>query len=212
MAQVNLLPHDVLQGQKYRRRTLTILALGAAVLGLIGLFFVLQIGRLSTVNGDIEDAQQSNNSLQTQINDNQKYEDLQVQAQQAQGQLDEAYAGEVSFSGMLMDLSRVIPSDAFLTSFSTTITPAAPTEGGGTTTTTTTPLIGTMTMSGEAIGFDSLSQFLTRLEMVQGWVNPWMPTISADSAVANAFTFTVSVDLTDQVETPRGRGEVSSGG
>lgn len=210
MSQVNLLPPDILQGQRYRRRTLSVLLLGAAVLGLIALFYVLQIGRLSTVNGDIEDAEQTNNSLQTQIDENQKYEDLQVQAQQAQGQLDAAYAGEVSFSGLLMDLSRVIPSDAFLTSMSTTITPTSSSEGGETT--TTTPLIGTMTMSGEAIGFDSLSQFLTRLEMVQGWVNPWMPTISADSEVPNAFTFTTSVDLTDEVVTPRGRGEVTSGG
>jgi len=209
MSQVNLLPPDILQGQRYRRRTLTVLALGGAVIGLIILFFFLQVGRLATVNGDIEDAQRTNDSLQTQIAQDQKYEDLQVQAQEAQAQLDAAYAGEVSFSGMLMDLSRVIPSDAFLTSLSTTITPPAT---GGTQTTTTTPLVGTMTMSGEAIGFDSLSQFLTRLEMVKGWVNPWMPTIAADSAVANAYTFTVSVDLTDEVETPRGQGEVTSGG
>ena len=83
---------------------------------------------------------------------------------------------------------------------------------GGTTTTTTTPLIGTMTMGGEAIGFDSLSTWLTRLEMVQGWVNPWMPTITADSAVPNAFTFPTSVDLTQDVETARGQGQVSDGG
>jgi Tfp pilus assembly protein PilN len=210
MSQVNLLPPDILQGQRYRRRTYSIAALGAVIIAVILAFFFLQVGRLSTVNGDIEDAQQTNTSLQTQIDENQKYEDLQVQAQQAQGQLDAAYAGEVSFSGMLMDLSRVIPSDAFLTSMSTTITPTSSAEGAETT--TTTPLIGTMTMSGEAIGFDSLSQFLTQLQMVQGWVNPWMPTISADTEVPNAFTFTTSVDLTDEVETPRGRGEVPSGG
>jgi Tfp pilus assembly protein PilN len=211
VSQVNLLPPDILQGQTYRRRTYSVIALGAVVLAVILGFFLLQLGRLATVNGDIEDAQKTNDSLQTQIDQNQKYEDLQVQAQQAQGQLDAAYAGEVSFSGILMDLSRVIPSDAFLTSLSTTIT-GAPEEQGGETATTPTTLIGTMTMSGEAIGFDSLSQFLTRLEMVQGWVNPWMPTIAADSQVANAFTFTASVDLTDEVETPRGRGEVTGGG
>src|SRR6059036_2505711 len=195
MSQVNLLPPDILQGQRYRRLTLTVLAAGAVVLALIVAFFLLQVGKLGSVNDDIAAAQQSNAHLQDQIDEDQKYEDLQVQAQQAQGQLDAAYAGEVSFSGLLMDLSRVIPSDAFLTTWSTTIT-GPPTATGGTTTTTTTPLIGTMTMGGEAIGFDSLSVWLTRLEMVQGWVNPWMPTISADSAVPNAFTFTTSVDLT----------------
>jgi len=211
MSQVNLLPPDILQGQRYRRLTLTVLAAGAVVLALIVAFFLLQVGKLGSVNDDIAAAQQSNAHLQDQIDEDQKYEDLQVQAQQAQGQLDAAYAGEVSFSGLLMDLSRVIPSDAFLTTWSTTIT-GPPTATGGTTTTTTTPLIGTMTMGGEAIGFDSLSVWLTRLEMVQGWVNPWMPTISADSAVPNAFTFTTSVDLTQDAETPRGQGQVTSDG
>ena len=74
------------------------------------------------------------------------------------------------------------------------------------------PLIGTMQMDGEAIGVDSLSVWLTRLEMVQGWVNPWMPTITADSAVPNTFTFSTSVDLTQDVETARGQGQVSDGG
>src|SRR5439155_107433 len=83
----------------------------------------------------------------------------------------------------LMDLSRVIPSDAYLDTFTATITgPPAATTGG---TTTTTPLIGTMITGGQAIGFDSLSIWLTRLELVQGWVNPWMPTITANAKVHN---------------------------
>ena len=210
MSQVNLLPPDILQGQRYRRLTLTVLAAGALILALIIIFFLLQVGRLGSVNGDIEAKQKTNAQLQSQIDSLQKYDDLQVQAQQAQSQLDAAYAGEVSFSGMLMDLSRVIPSDAYLDTFTATITgpPASTTEG----TTTTTPLIGTMTTGGQAIGFDSLSIWLTRLELVQGWVNPWMPTITANPTVPNAFTFTTSVDLTQDVETPRGRGEVTADG
>jgi Tfp pilus assembly protein PilN len=207
MSQVNLLPHDVQEGQRYRRLTLTVLLAGAIVLGLVLLLFFLQVGKLSSVNHDVEQAQQNNQVIQSQIDQLQKYEDLQVQAQAAQAELSAAYAGEVSFSGMLVDLSRVIPSDAYLTTFSSTIT-GPPAEGG----TTTTPLVGTITMDGEAIGFDSLSTWLTRLETVRGWVNPWMPTISADTAVANAFTFSTSVDLTEDAETPRGRGQVDAGG
>jgi Tfp pilus assembly protein PilN len=210
MSQVNLLPPDILQGQRYRRLTLTVLTAGAIILALIVGFFVVQVGRLGSVNSDIAAKEQSNAQLQSQIDSLQKYDDLQVQAQQAQSQLDAAYAGEVSFSGMLMDLSRVIPSDAYLDTFAATITgpPAAATGG----TTTTTPLIGTMTTGGQAIGFDSLSIWLTRLELVKGWVNPWMPTITANPTVPNAYTFTTSVDLTQDVETPRGRGEVTAGG
>ncbi|TMK35946.1 MAG: hypothetical protein E6G58_07050 [Actinobacteria bacterium] len=209
MSQVNLLPPDILRGQRYRRLTLTVLAAGAIILALIVAFFLVQVGRLGSVNDDIAAKKRTNAELQSQINSLQKYEDLQVAAQQAQSQLNAAYAGEVSFSGMLMDLSRVIPSDAYLSTFSATITGPPPATGG---TTTTTPLIGTMTTGGEAIGFDSLSIWLTRLELVQGWVNPWMPTIAADTNVPNAYTFTTSVDLTQDVETPRGRGEVTADG
>jgi len=208
MSQVNLLPPDILQGQRHRRLTLTVLAAGAIILALIIIFFLIQVGRLGSVNDDIAAKKQSNAQLQSQIDSLQRYDDLQVQAQQAQSQLDAAYAGEVSFSGMLMDLSRVIPSDAYLSTFSATIT--GPPPAGGTT--TTTPLIGTMTTGGEAIGFDSLSIWLTRLELVQGWVNPWMPTIAADTAVPNAYTFTTSVDLTEDVVTPRGQGQVTADG
>jgi Tfp pilus assembly protein PilN len=211
MSQVNLLPHDVLEGQRYRRLTLTVIAAGAVVLAVIFALFLLQVGKLGSVNDDITDAEANNAALQAQIDKLQKYEDLQVQAQEAGGQLAAAYSGEVSFSGMLMDLSRVIPSDAFLTTFSSTVSgPAAAGTGGEET--TTTPLIGTISMGGEAISFDSLSTWLTRLEMVQGWVNPWMPSITADSSVPNAFTFTTSVDLTEDVVTPRGQGQVTSDG
>jgi Tfp pilus assembly protein PilN len=210
MGQVNLLPPDILQGQRYRRLTLTVLLAGAIIFALIVAFFVIQVGRLGSVNGDITAKEQSNTELQSQIDSLQKYDDLQVQAQQAQSELNAAYAGEVSFSGMLMDLSRVIPSDAYLDTFTATITgPPTATTGG---TTTTTPLIGTMTTGGQAIGFDSLSIWLTRLELVRGWVNPWMPTITANPTIPNAFTFTTSVDLTQDVETPRGRGEVTADG
>jgi Tfp pilus assembly protein PilN len=209
MSQVNLLPHDVQEGQRYRRLTLTVLLAGAIVLALVLLLFFIQVGKLSSVNHDVEQAQQNNQVIQSQIDQLQKYEDLQVQAQAAQAELSSAYAGEVSFSGVLVDLSRVIPSDAYLTTFSSTISgPPAP-QGG---TQTTTPLVGTITMDGEAIGFDSLSTWLTRLETVQGWVNPWMPSISADNSIANAFTFSTSVDLTEDAETPRGRGQVDTGG
>ena len=53
MSQVNLLPHDVQQGQRYRRLTLTVLAGGAVVLALIIAFFLLQVGKLGSVNDDV---------------------------------------------------------------------------------------------------------------------------------------------------------------
>ena len=159
MSQVNLLPPDILQGQRYRRVTGLVVLAGLAIIGLIILFYLLQVGRLASVNSDIDAQQATNAQLNTEITDLSKYENLQAEAQQQQQLLNDAYAGEVSYSGLMMDMSRVIPSDSFLSALSVT-TPGA-TASTTTTPTTTTQFIGSMTSSGEAIGFDTLSQYLT---------------------------------------------------
>jgi hypothetical protein len=72
--------------------------------------------------------------------------------------------------------------------------------------------VGNLQMGGQAIGFTTLSTWLVRLEQIDGWVNPWMPSISSADPTINSFTFTISIDLTPDVVTPRGRGEVPTGG
>lgn len=210
MSQVNLLPPDILQGQRYRRVTGLVIFAGAVIAGLIILFYLVQVGRLGSVNDDISAQQVTNASIESQISGLQKYADLQSQAQQQQQLLSEAYAGEVSYSGVMMDMSRVVPSDAYLSAMSVT-TPGSTTTTGSTTT-PATQFIGTMTTSGHAIGFKTLSLYLTSLAARDGWENPWMPSITADVDIQNSFTFTTSVDLSDAALTPRGAGAVSSGG
>ena len=98
MSRVNLLPTDIKKGQEVRRRTLLVLIGAAAVIGLIIFFWVLQGVRLSGVNDDIEAQNQTNAALKQEIADLQKYEDLQVEAQQQEQLLAAAYADEVAYS------------------------------------------------------------------------------------------------------------------
>jgi len=213
VSQVNLLPREILQGQKTKRLTLMVIIAGAVVLALIVGFFLLQGAKLSTVNDEIAAQQQQNDAIQAQIDGLVKFENLQVQAQQKESLLNAAYAGEVALSGVLMDLSRVMPSDEYLNSFSVTLQTTAPTDTTGTTTTTTgTTFVGTMAADGAVIGFDTLSVWLTRLEQVQGWANPWMSNISAAETPANSYTFSTSIDLTQDAVTQRGSAGVTAGG
>ena len=105
MSRVNLLPTDIKQGQEIRRRTLLVLMGAAVVIGLIIFFWVLQGMRLSSVNEDIDAQNRTNSALKQEIADLQKYEDLQVEAQQQEQLLASAYANEVSYSSMLLDVS-----------------------------------------------------------------------------------------------------------
>ena len=54
MSQVNLLPPDILEAQRWRRMTGLVAAGGAVVLGLIFLFYLMQVGTLGNVRDDVE--------------------------------------------------------------------------------------------------------------------------------------------------------------
>jgi Tfp pilus assembly protein PilN len=201
VSQVNLLPPDILQAQKWRRLTVAVAAIGAVIVVLVIGFYLLQVNTLSSVNADIEDRNQTNESINAQIASKQKFATLQAEAAEQEQKLSLAYAGEVSFSALLMDTSRVIPSDAYLDSLTLqTSDPAATAEG-----VTTTGLIGSITGGGKAVSIDTLATFLTRLESVNGWVNPFINTIGAD-ATTGGWIYSYAVDLTDEVVTPRGKG------
>ena len=208
MSQVNLLPPEIRQRAQIRRLTLMVIGAGIVVLVLIGFFYVVQSANLSRVNDDIAAQERKNAVLQSEINGLQEFAALQTEAEAKKALLTTAFANEVSFSGILLDLSRVIPSDAYLTTFSAQVAPPAavdPTVAPVPGTTTTIPLIGTMTAAGEASGADSLASWITRLESVKGWVNPWITTITESVPASDRFTFNSGTDLTSDVLTDRAR-------
>ena len=203
MSQVNLLPPDILQAQRYRRLTSGVILAGLLALVLVFGFYLLKSNELSGVNDDIEAQNATNASIQASIADKQRFAELQARAQAQQELLSNAFAGEVSFSALLMDFSRVIPSDAYVDTLTLQTADLAAEDPAATG--AQAGLVGSITGGGKAVSIDSLSVFLTRLEQVQGWVNPWMTTVTRNAEV-NGFDYSMSVDLTDEVVTDRGRG------
>jgi Tfp pilus assembly protein PilN len=159
------------------------------------------------VNDEIDRQQAENAQLQSQIDQLREFQDLQEQAAAKQALLDTAFANEVSFSGMLMDVSRVIPTDAYLTSFSAQLTVAPAGEAETVGAPVAAGFIGEITTAGQAAGVDSLASWLTRLESVRGWVNPWLDAFTETAQNSRLYTFTSGVDLTSDALTRRGRGE-----
>ena len=208
MSQVNLLPPEIRQRAQTRRVTLLVIGAGLVVLVLVAFLFVLQSTSLSRVNEDVADQERTNAGLRSEIAGLQEFSALQTEAQAKQALLSAAFANEVSFSGILLDLSRVIPSDAYLTTFAAQVAPpatsvvTAPVPG---VVVSDTPLIGTMTAAGEAVGADSLASWITRLESVKGWVNPWISTFTETTPGTDRYTFNSGTDLTEDVLTDRAR-------
>jgi Tfp pilus assembly protein PilN len=197
VSQVNLLPPDVQAAQRQRRLAGVVALAGVGVIGLILVFYVLQLGNLGGVRSDIDQQQQTNESLRRQIDQLREFEELRARAQAKQQLLDSVFANEISFSGLLMDVSRVIPSTAALTSMNATSQEPTPTTGG------TTLLTGRIDIAGLALDYDTIASWLTRLERVRGWVNPWVTSIADPET--GPITYTSGVDLTTAALTERGR-------
>ena len=187
--------------------TTLIVGAGAALGVLLLAFWFLQGQKLSGVNDDIAAQNTTNASLQTQIGQLQAFQQLQEQAVAKQALLGKAYAGEVSFSQMLMDLSRTIPSDAYLDTFTATLT----TPVAGAVAAPTSSFAGSFTAGGAADGLESLASWLTRLESVNGWVNPWLSAASETVPHSGLYTFSSGVDLSEDLVTARGGGQQLGG-
>jgi Tfp pilus assembly protein PilN len=201
VSQVNLLPPDILQRQKVRQRTVAVMLIGAAAVGVVLFFWVLQSARLAGVNHDITNQSRNNEAIQAQITALQQYAALAQEAQAKLGTLQAAYAYDASFSTMLEDVSEVIPSDQFLTSLNFQITPPATTSG---TTTIPSVIVGSMKANGTAAALDTISSWLTRCDSVRGWTNAWFTTATRDPNTG-LWTFSSGLDLTQQVLSSRGQ-------
>jgi Tfp pilus assembly protein PilN len=197
VSQVNLLPPEILAAQRQRRLAGVVALAGVGVIGLILVFYVLQLGKVSGIRSDIEQQKQTNQGLQGEIEKLREFEALGARAQAKQKLLNDVFANEISFSGLLMDISRVIPSTAALTSMTATSLEPTPTTGG------TTLLTGRIDIAGLALDYETIASWLTRLERVRGWVNPWVTSIADPET--GPITYSSGVDLTTAALTERGR-------
>ncbi len=204
MSQVNLLPSE-LRARAATKRTTTLVALvGGGVIVLILAFYFLQVLNLNKAKDDLAAQQQVNASLTDQIRLLQPYANLDQQLVEKQQLVATVYSNEVSWSGILLDVSRAIPTDEYLTSFTGSLTvttgTAITTETGG--------LVGSIAFAGQAKTTDTLATWLTHLDQVKGWANAWMSSATESGSFTDIYNFASGVDLTTDVVTDRGKGSL----
>jgi Tfp pilus assembly protein PilN len=224
---INLLPPELYERQRTRRRTAAVIAVGVILLAAVGGFYFLQVLRENAVREDIAAQEAENARLQREINELQEIGLLQQEIDATRQLLNGLLADRVLWSGVLRDVSLVIPGQVWLngltgqvgapaTGTTGTTTTAAPT----TTTTTSTPgqpaagggLVGQISFNGFAFTHPDVALWLSRLEDVRGFVNPWLQS-STDTVIGTQTveTFTSSVDLSEQALARR-RGGGGGGG
>jgi Tfp pilus assembly protein PilN len=208
MTRVNLLPPEFRERAKTRRRTVIVAIAGAAVVALVVFMYVLQGFTQSRLNKELAAQNATDAQLQQQVNELQHFETEKTQLQNEEALLSQALADTVSWSGVLHDVSLVIPDRLWITGLTGSVTPPAATTPGVPTAPTTpgTTLIGNISFAGTSLDTETLALWLTRLEQVKGWVNAWISTATASTVGSTpVFTFASTVDLTEKVAVPGGQ-------
>jgi Tfp pilus assembly protein PilN len=206
---INLLPPEIYERQRIRRRTAAVVVVGLIVLAALGAFYFLQTLRLNEVEDDIAAQQAENARLQAEISDLQEIDALIMEIESTRGLLSSLLADRVLWSGVLRDISLVIPGQAWLNGVNGQVgVPGTegtePAEAGA--------LVGQISFNGFAFTHRDVALWLSRLEDVRGFVNPWLSnSTKTDIGTQEAVQFNSSVDLSEQALARR-RGGQGGGG
>jgi type IV pilus assembly protein PilN len=194
---VNLLPGEIKERQRIRRRGGAVAAVGVVVLAALGAFYFLQQIRLNDLKTDLAAQQVENDRLRGEIAELQEFDQQQRELAASQDLLNTLLADEVRWSGVLRDISLVIPGQTWLSTLNGQITQteaAAPPTGGP------SGLIGQISFNGFGLSHRAVALWLTRLEDVEGFANPWVSTSQKTAVgVQEVVQFTSTTDLSDQV-------------
>ena len=206
---INLLPPEVLQRQRTRRQTGAAVAVGLIVLVAIGAFYFLQVAELNRVEEEIAAQEATNQQLQAQIADLQDVRALEQEIERTRDLLNTLLVDRVLWSDVLRSISLVIPSEVWLeglngqvgTATTTTgVAPPPPTDPTGIA--PAQGIVGQISFTGRAFSHRDVATWLSRLEDVRGFVNPWLSsstkTGGEDPNLADVVTFNSSVDLSEQ--------------
>ena len=203
---INLLPPEVGERQRLRRRTFLTIVGGVVLLALVGGFYFLQVVRLSGVEEDIQAQEATNAGLRSQIAELQDIAALELEISATRDLLDALLQDRVLWSGVLRDISLVIPGEIWLEGMSAQVGEAG-VEGAEAAPVTTEGLVGQISFSGFAFDHRDVALWLSRLEDVRGFINPWLSaSTKTDLPTATVVSFTSSVDLSDQALARRAGG------
>lgn len=193
---INLLPPEFVERRRARQRLTQIVAAALAVVLLLVAVFVFESTRLSSVKGQLADEQQTINGLKAKVQQLTDFAQLQGELQRKTALLTSLTTGEVRWSVLLADISLVIPDQAWLTTFTGSVSATTP---------TTKPkpgqsqVLGQIEMDGTTFTHLDVAKWLIRLGQVDAFVFPYLSLSSkAIIGTTDVVNFSSSVQLSQQ--------------
>jgi Tfp pilus assembly protein PilN len=207
MTKINLLPPELIERQKARRQTTIVAVVGFLVIVLLGFFYILQQIKLSGLDEDLAAQQARNDDLTAQVNDLKRFDELLAEIADREDLLVILLENEVRWSGVLRDLSLVIPGTAWLESLEAQVDDPLTAVAADPLVPTDQDLVGAISFIGHADRHPTVAEWLTALEKIRGFLNPWISeSILEPIGDVPVVKFTSTVDLTVDI-TVEGRAQ-----
>ena len=217
---IDLLPRQLVEQRLVRRQRTGIGAGFLVLLAVLGIWYVLETRQLSDAQAAADQERATATGLRVQRAQLQPLADLEAQIAAAEQLRASVYRNEIRFSGVMRDISAIVPSDVWLTSMAVAFNSAAGTSSTtGTTTAATTQAggaapavtpgspgagspVATITFAGAGLEHVDVGGFLRALARgpkkggQQVYLNPYFTTSQkTDEGGQDTVTFSATVDL-----------------
>jgi Tfp pilus assembly protein PilN len=194
---INLLPPERAQRRRARQISGSIVAGGLVLVGVLALIFVAEIFRLNGQKNTLEEQQQTNAALESQVATLSQFQQLETQLQQKSTLLKNVTQDEVRWSVILADVSLVIPTDTWLTNLTATETVNSGTQAAPGA--QANQVLGTIQLTGVTFSHLDVAKWLTRLAGVDAFTNSYLSISSKGTIGATGVVnFSSSAELSDQ--------------
>jgi hypothetical protein len=217
---IDLLPRALITQRQVRRRRSGIGAGFLVLIALLGLWYVVESRQLSEARDQADHERSVATGLRARRAELQPLADLEAQIAAAEQLRASVYQREIRFSGVMRDISAIVPADVWLTSMAVALKDAAAattTGGGGGAATSngeaaplTTPgspgagsPVASITFAGAGLEHVDVGGFLRALARgpkkggQQVYLNPYFTTSQkTDDNGQQTVTFSATVDLT----------------
>jgi hypothetical protein len=214
---IDLLPRTLVEQRLVRRQRTGIGAGFLVLLAALGVWYVLETQQLSDAQAAADQERATATGLRAQRAQLQPLADLESQIDAAEQLRATVYRNEIRFSGVMRDISAIVPDDVWLTSMAVAFTDTATTSQAGTGTAAstggaapaTTPgspgagsPVASITFAGAGLEHVDVGGFLRALARgpkkggQQVYLNPYFTTSDkADDNGQTKVTFSATVDL-----------------
>lgn len=214
MRRIDLLPAAYVARRTARRNIALVFVAGGLIVVLLIGWFILLSSQISTARDELANARARNQVLQAQIDELQRFAELEAEVQAKRTALQTVFAGDIDWPAIMTEIAMVIPGDVWLQSFDTS---AGATEGATAAASETNPIrlsnktpAGRISFTGNSVCMPGVPKWLIRLGTVKDFSAIWLTNATETDTRPGCepVSFQSTVELSETSLSKRFQGEL----